>query len=36
MHIGTFTSEGTWKAAERELPELAELGVSPHLGSDAR
>lgn len=28
MHIGTFTPEGTWAAAQRELPALAELGVT--------
>src|SRR5687768_12378794 len=28
MHIGTFTAEGTWEAAVRELPALAELGVT--------
>jgi len=28
MHIGTFTREGTWAAAQRELPALAELGVT--------
>lgn len=28
MHVGTFTPEGTWAAAERELPELARLGVT--------
>jgi len=28
MHIGTFTAEGTWDAARRELPALAELGVT--------
>lgn len=28
MHIGTFTHEGTWEAAARELPELASLGVT--------
>jgi maltooligosyltrehalose trehalohydrolase len=28
MHIGTFTSEGTYGAAARELPELARLGVT--------
>ena len=28
MHIGTFTPEGTWAAATRELPELASLGVT--------
>ncbi len=28
MHIGTFTPEGTWEAAARELPELARLGVT--------
>ncbi len=28
MHIGTFTPEGTWEAAIRQLPELSRLGVS--------
>jgi maltooligosyltrehalose trehalohydrolase len=28
MHIGTFTQEGTWPAAQRELPALADLGVT--------
>jgi maltooligosyltrehalose trehalohydrolase len=28
MHVGTFTQEGTWEAATRELPALAELGVT--------
>src|SRR5690625_312535 len=28
MHIGTFTEEGTWRAAARELEELAELGIT--------
>jgi len=28
MHIGTFTREGTWAAAERELPELAAAGIT--------
>lgn len=28
LHVGTFTPEGTWAAAERELPALAELGVT--------
>ena len=28
LHIGTFTREGTWRAAERELPALADLGVT--------
>jgi maltooligosyltrehalose trehalohydrolase len=28
MHIGTFTPEGTWEAAARELPELARLGIT--------
>ncbi|HSV13153.1 MAG TPA: alpha-amylase family glycosyl hydrolase, partial [Tepidisphaeraceae bacterium] len=28
MHVGTFTTEGTWAAAERELPALKELGVT--------
>ena len=28
MHIGTFTPDGTWEAASRELPALADLGVT--------
>jgi maltooligosyltrehalose trehalohydrolase len=28
MHVGAFTSEGTFDAAARELPELAELGIT--------
>lgn len=28
MHIGSFTSEGTWAAAEEQLPELQRLGVN--------
>jgi len=28
MHVGTFTMEGTWAAAARELPELARLGIT--------
>ncbi len=28
MHIGTFTPEGTWQAGIRELPELADLGIT--------
>ena len=28
MHIGTFTREGTWAAAARELPELAATGIT--------
>ena len=28
MHIGTFTEEGTWTAAARQLPRLAKLGVN--------
>jgi maltooligosyltrehalose trehalohydrolase len=28
MHVGTFTPEGSWGAASRELPALAELGVT--------
>jgi maltooligosyltrehalose trehalohydrolase len=28
MHIGTFTKEGTWQAALKHLPELAELGIT--------
>src|SRR4051812_21420148 len=28
LHLGTFTREGTWRAAMAELPELKELGVT--------
>ena len=28
LHVGTFTPEGSWEAASRELPELAALGVT--------
>jgi len=28
LHVGTFTREGTWAAAARELPALAELGIT--------
>lgn len=28
MHIGTFTPEGTYRAAQRELEELAQLGIT--------
>src|SRR5262249_62328678 len=28
MHVGTFTTEGTWRAAIEQLPRLAELGVN--------
>jgi maltooligosyltrehalose trehalohydrolase len=28
LHVGTFTPEGTWKAAARELARLAELGIT--------
>jgi maltooligosyltrehalose trehalohydrolase len=28
MHVGTFTQEGTWRAAMRELPELASAGMT--------
>src|SRR6476620_8031431 len=28
MHIGTFTREGTWRAAAEELPELARIGIT--------
>ncbi len=28
MHIGTFTPEGTWAAAEMHLPALADIGVT--------
>ncbi len=27
MHIGTFTEEGTWRAAATKLPHLVELGI---------
>ncbi len=29
MHVGTFTPEGSWLAAARQLPELAANGVGP-------
>ena len=28
LHVGTFTPEGTWRAAARELKELADLGIT--------
>ncbi len=28
MHVGTFTPEGTYESAMRELPELASLGIT--------
>jgi len=28
MHVGTFTREGTWRAAAADLPRLAKLGVT--------
>lgn len=28
MHVGTFTPEGSWAAAETRLPALADLGVT--------
>src|SRR5688572_11596716 len=28
MHVGTFTQEGTWEAAIRELSALAETGIT--------
>ncbi len=28
MHLGTFTRSGTWEAAARELPELAQFGIT--------
>jgi len=28
MHVGTFTKEGTWQAAARELGELKEMGIT--------
>ena len=28
MHIGTFTREGTWRAAAEQLSELARIGIT--------
>src|SRR4051812_30823742 len=28
MHVGSFTREGSWEAAARELPELAAIGIT--------
>jgi len=28
MHVGTFTREGTWRAAMKELAELARIGIT--------
>jgi maltooligosyltrehalose trehalohydrolase len=28
IHIGTFTQEGTWRAAAEQLPELARIGIT--------
>jgi maltooligosyltrehalose trehalohydrolase len=28
LHIGTFTPEGTWAAAAKKLPQVAEVGVT--------
>lgn len=28
MHVGTFTKEGTWRAASQELEELARIGIT--------
>ncbi len=28
LHIGTFTPEGTWDGARKQLPELASLGIT--------
>ena len=28
MHIGTFTKEGTWRAAAKQLTELARIGIT--------
>jgi maltooligosyltrehalose trehalohydrolase len=28
LHVGTFTPEGTWEAAARQLTELAEMGIT--------
>jgi maltooligosyltrehalose trehalohydrolase len=27
LHVGTFTQEGTWNEAAKQLPELADLGI---------
>src|SRR6266478_6312769 len=28
MHVGTFTKEGTWRAASEQLAELARIGIT--------
>ena len=28
MHVGTFSKEGTWQGAQRELAELAAAGIT--------
>lgn len=28
LHVGTFTREGTWRAAAEQLPKLAEVGIT--------
>src|SRR5437763_2747110 len=28
MHVGTFTAEGTWRAATKQLAELARIGIT--------
>lgn len=28
LHLGTFTPQGTWRAAQEQLPRLAELGIT--------
>jgi maltooligosyltrehalose trehalohydrolase len=28
LHVGTFTEEGTWRAAARQLSELAKIGIT--------
>src|SRR5712671_6854846 len=28
MHVGSFTEEGTWRAAAEQLPELARIGIT--------
>ena len=32
MHVGTFTHEGSWASAARELPELARIGITTVFG----
>src|SRR5260370_12449204 len=28
LHVGTFTAQGTWKAAQAELEELSSIGIT--------